>query len=68
MLHNIERVTKQTIESIQLPSFAAIEAKAQDRLMARFKAGLLRRLTPKRRRLLNSWLPREVAIAILLCL
>jgi len=47
MLHNIERVTKQTIESIQLPSFAAIEAKAQDRLMARFKAGLAETPHPK---------------------
>ena len=67
MLHNIERVTKQTIESIQLPSFAVIEAKAQDRLMARFKAGLAETPHPKAAQLLSSWL-REIAIAILPCL
>ena len=40
MLHNIERVTKQKIEQIDLPSFEDIDAKARERLIAQLRSGL----------------------------
>ncbi len=40
MLHNIERVTKQKIQPIDLPTFDDIDAKARERLMAQLRLGL----------------------------
>ena len=40
MLQNIERVTKQKIEQIELPSFDDIDAKAREKLVAQLRSGL----------------------------
>ena len=54
MLHNIERVTKQKIEQIDLPSFDDIDAKARERLIAQLRSGLERNTILARMMLLSS--------------
>ena len=40
MLHNIERMTKQKIKQIDLPSFEDIDAKARERMIGQLRSGL----------------------------
>ena len=40
MLHNIERMTKQKIKQIDLPSFEDINAKARERMIGQLRSGL----------------------------
>ena len=54
MLHNIERVTKQKIEQIDLPSFEDIDAKARERLIAQLRSVRKRNTTLARMMPLSS--------------
>ena len=47
MLSNIERVTKQKIQQIDLPSLADIDAKARARLVDQLKSGMSRPAHPR---------------------
>jgi ATP-dependent RNA helicase DeaD len=47
MLSNIERVTKQKIQQIELPSLADIDAKARARLIDQLKSGMSRPAHPR---------------------
>lgn len=47
MLHNIEKVTKQKIQSIDLPTYADIDAKARERLLNKLRGAIEAPAHPK---------------------
>ena len=47
MLHNIEKVTKQKIQPIDLPTFAEIDAKARERLVNKLRDAMAAPTHPK---------------------
>ena len=47
MLQNIERVTRQKIQSIELPSFADIDAKARERLIDQLRTAMTNPVHPR---------------------